>query len=1098
MANRKILAFVLAGALGLSGLAPLLEAQAVSIASVTGRVADDQGASVAGAQLKMTGIETGSTATAVSNADGIYSFPSLAIGAYRMESTFPGFQTYVENGIVLRVGDQVQINVTMKVGNVTERVEVTANAALVQTQQSSISQVVDQQRIVDLPLNGRDPTQLITISGASINHSDGTNTGSKSFFSSQSISIAGSAGNETNYLLDGGDNNDSFTNVNMPFPFPDALQEFSVETSTLPARNGLHPGGVVNAVTKSGTNRLHGSLFEFIRNGNANAINYFAPRQDSLKRNQFGGTIGGRILKDRLFYFGGFQQSDIRQDPSSSTAFVPTAAALTGDFSGLDGAGCQAKGVARTILDPATGTPFPGQQVAVSRFDPASVALAKYLPKNTDACGKTYFGIPVQSDESQYVTRVDWVINSKQTLYGRYFADKYHLAAFFDPHDILVTAVAGNEELAQTFVLGHTYTVNSSTVNSFHFTVGRRTDFRGPNADGVNTASLGISNLYQGTKNFMQIAVSNGGFAVGCGTCALGSFNITSFQEADDVDIIRGKHQIALGVDVLRTRDTQNNHYQDNGVFNFSGIYTNDPLLDFLMGRMNSFSQSGPQLNDLRQTVIGAYVQDTFHATSRLVVNFGVRWEPMLPEYDHFNRGSTFSRAAFDANRPSQVYVNAPVGSLFYGDPGIPNSFTAKRLNDYSPRLGIVYNPDGKGHTTFRSGVGLLYDSVATFIPYRMVAQNPPFGPQVTNTNGPYQFSNPWGTVPGGNPFPLPAPGKNVAFPPANAEVFLPPNIHPPNVIHWNAALQHRLSDNWVLSMTYLGNKTSHLWIGNETNPAVYIPGTCAGKPCSSTGNTQARRVLSLANPTAGQYYSTMVVADDGISANYNGLLTSVEHRFSHNYTVLANYTWSKCLGIAPVTSLGGGVVQDPNNVRGDYGPCSYDAKQLFNLSAVYVSQFNRGGRIVSALLSHWNLAPLVRYQSGLAVNPVSGKDNSLTGVGNDRPNVVSANAYTGLPHGKLYQFINPGLFVQNGTGVFGNAGHNSLRGPGYFDVDLALSREFKLRERLTLHVRAESFNTLNHPNFNSPVANISSANFGQITSASDPRILQGSMKVTF
>src|ERR1700680_2003577 len=249
-------------------------------------------------------------------------------------------------------------------------------------------QVVDQARIVDLPLNGRDPTELITITGASINHSDGTNTGSKSFFSSQSISIAGSAGDATNYLLDGGDNNDSFTNVNMPFPFPDALAEFSVETSTLPARNGLHPGGVVNVVTKSGSNSWHGDLFEFLRNGDANAINYFAPRQDSLKRNQFGGTLGGKIIRDKLFFFGGFQQSNIRQDPSASTAFVPTAAALAGDFSALDGAGCQAKGVALVINDPTTGLPLPNMKISPSRFDPAAVALAKYLPQTTSPCGK--------------------------------------------------------------------------------------------------------------------------------------------------------------------------------------------------------------------------------------------------------------------------------------------------------------------------------------------------------------------------------------------------------------------------------------------------------------------------------------------------------------------------------------------------------------------------------------------------------------------------------------------------------------------------------------------------------------------------------------
>ena len=1079
------------------GSAPILNAQAVSSATVTGRVTDEQGGLVAAARVQITGVETGTVYNAVSNADGIYTMPNLPIGAYTLQVVVPGFQTYVQNGLVLRVGDNVQLNITMRVGAVAERVEVTANTGLVQTQQNTISQVIDQRRIVELPLNGRDPTELITISGASINKSDGTNTGSKSFFSSQSVSIAGGAGNTTNYLLDGGDNNDSFTNVNMPIPFPDALAEFSVETSTLPARYGLHPGGVVNAVTKSGTNRWHGDLFEFLRNGDANAINYFAPRQDSLKRNQFGGTIGGKVIRDKLFFFAGFQQSYIRQDPSSSTAFVPTAAALAGDFSVLDGAGCQANHVARVVNDPTTGVALPNNQMSPTRFDAASVALSKYLPPTTDPCGKVSYGIPVQSDDTQIVGRVDWIINSKHSLYGRYFSDAYNLAAFFDPHDILVTSTTGNDEHAQTFVLGETYTLSPSTVNSLHLTVGRRRNDRGTNPNGINAAFLGVQNIYQGTKNFLQLAVNNGGFAIGCGTCALGRFPITSFQAANDIDILRGKHQLAFGVDILRTRDGQDNHYQDNGVFNFDGRYTNDPLLDFLAGKMNSFSQSGQQLNDLVQTVMMFYAQDTYHVTPRLVANFGLRWEPFLPEHDRYNRGSIFLRSAFDAGQVSQVYANAPAGSLFYGDPGIPSSFTDKRMANLSPRLGLVYNPDGKGRTTVRAGAALLYDSVGTFIPYRMVAQNPPYGPQVTNTSGPYQFSNPWANVPGGNAFPLPAPSKNVAFPLANAEAFLQPNMHSPSVTQWNLSVQHRLSDNWVLSVSYLGNETSHLWIGNEVNPAVYIPGNCAGKPCSSTSNTQARRVLSLANPTAGQYYSQMTLGDDGISANYNGLLTSLEHRFAKNYTLLVNYTWSKCLGIAPVTSLGTGVIQDPNNVRGDYGPCSYDSPHLFNGSIVYMSQVRHGG-IVGHLLNHWNIAPLIRYQSGLPVNPVSGKDNSLTGIGNDRPDVISNSAYTGAPHGLLYQYVNPALYANNATGAFGNAGHNSLRAPGYFDVDVALTREFRFMERVTLHARGEAFNALNHPNFGAPNATLSSATFGQIRSARDPRIMQASLKLVF
>jgi hypothetical protein len=226
-------------------------------------------------------------------------------------------------------------------------------------------------------------------------------------------------------------------------------------------------------------------------------------------------------------------------------------------------------------------------------------------------------------------------------------------------------------------------------------------------------------------------------------------------------------------------------------------------------------------------------------------------------------------------------------------------------------------------------------------------------------------------------------------------------------------------------------------------------------------------------------------------------MLTSLEHRFAHNYTLLVNYTWSKCLGIAPVTSLSGGVVQDPNNVRGDYGPCTYDSPHLFNGSVVYASQFGHSG-LLSQLLSHWQIAPLVRYQSGLPVNPTSGKDNSLTGVGNDRPNVVSSTAYTGASHGLFYQYINPQLYVANPTGTFGNAGHNSLRGPGYFDIDVAVSREFKIRERFSLYTRAEAFNVLNHPKFMLPNANISNSNFGQINTANDPRILQAAVKLMF
>ena len=1081
--------------------AHVLQGQSVSIASVSGRVVDPQGAVISGAHVKLSSIDTGVVHETSSNEDGIFSFPSVQIGAYSLEVADPGFQTYVQTGIILRVNDNAQINVSLSVGLTTQTVEVQANASIVQTQQNSISQVIDHQRVVDMPLNGRNPSQLILISGASVQQTAGTNTGSKSFFSSQAVSVAGGQGNGTNYLWDGGDNNDTYTNVNMPFPFPDALQEFSVETSSLPARNGIHPGGLVNAVTKSGGNQWHGDLFEFVRNTDVNAWNYFSPKADGLKRNQFGGTLGGKVIRDKLFFFGGFQQSDIRQTPNSSSAYVPTAAALAGDFSTLDGAGCQASHVARSIKNPATGVSIsPADQINPALFDKAAVALAAYLPTTTDPCGQVQWGVPVHSNESQYVGRVDWTINDKHNLYGRYFIDTYDLAATFNPKDILVTAVTGNAERAQSFVLGDTYALRPTLLNSFHGTFERRRDNRYP-APGINLTTLGATSIYQYTTNFLELSVTNGGFNIGCGTCALGHWNNNTFQYANDVDYQHGKHQIAFGADIIRTELNQLNNYYDNGNFTISGLYSNDPLLDLLMGTVSSFQQSTPQTIAIRQTILGFYAQNTYHPTAKLVVNVGLRWEPMLFPQDYFHRGSEFSRSAFDAGQRSTVFTNAPPGMLFHGDPGVTNSFTNDKIVNISPRVGIVYNPDGQGKTTFRVGGAILYDSASPFTAYRN-ATNPPFAPTIINSSGPYQLSSPWAKIAGGNPFPLPAPTKTVSFPNAAVLAFMPPHIQTTNVATWNASVQHQLSADWFFSISYLGNKTSHLWLGQEINPAVFIPGTCGSAACSTTGNTQARRILSQANPAFGQFYGVMVMEDDGNNANYNALLASIEHRMSRNYTFLANYTWSKCLDYGDNSgplNQEGQFEQPYNNARADYGPCGIDERNIVNISLVAKSKLGHGG-LASHLLSDWQIAPLFRYSTGMAVNPVTGQDRSLTGIGNDRPNIASNSAYTGAGHtAKLYQYLNPALYTVNALGTFGNAGKNSLVAPSYTDLDVAIKREIPISgERYHLDLRVETFNVLNHPNFLAPNASASSSSFGKITTASDPRIMQGAIEFIF
>lgn len=492
-------------------------------------------------------------------------------------------------------------------------------------------------------------------------------------------------------------------------------------------------------------------------------------------------------------------------------------------------------------------------------------------------------------------------------------------------------------------------------------------------------------------------------------------------------------------------------------------------------------------------------------------MNLGLRWEPTLPPHDYFNRGSVFSLAGFAAGQVSTVFPNAPAGQYFWGDPGVTRSFTADHWMNLSPRLGLVYDPRGDGRTTIRAGGGVLFDSIGTFLTYRVTGQNAPWGVTVSETSGPYHFANPWGDVPGGNPFPLPLfPPSNYVFPLNAADTFLPSKGLAPTTEVWNLGVQHQFGQNWIATVTYLGNETSHLMIGNEFNPAVYLPGQCGAAPCSTTGNTQSRRLLSRISPEQGRYFSTIDLADTGISANYEGLLASMEHRLADNYTILANFTWSRCNGVAPVTSLGGPTIQNPANPKGDYGPCSYDVPYLFNASVVYLTRVEGRGRLVSSLLNRWQFAPLMRYETGFPVTPMTGLDNSLTGVGLDRPDEVpGVSRYLHGPHSsRLFQWINPLAYTQNAIGTFGDAGHYSLRTPGYFDVDAALSRTFRVRERLNIDLRVEGFNVTNHPSFGGPTPSTgvslgpnttySSANFGRITTAGDPRILQGALKFSF
>ncbi len=1099
-----------------SGSQSILKAQATAVAQVSGTVTDATGAAIVNANVTMTETSKNLVRTVATDTAGRYTLPNLPVGPYRLEVKSQGFRDYIQGGIQLVVNNNIEINVPMQIGAASEHVEVSAIASMVETKETSVSNVIDQKRIAELPLNGRQATQLIlTLPGTA--YGDSGDTGSKTFYSSTRISVAGGQGNGTAYLLDGGDNTDAMSNVNLPIPFPDALQEFSVETSAVSSRFGTHPGATVNVVTKSGANAFHGDLFEYLRNGNVNARNFFAATNDSLKRNQFGGTVGGRIIKDKLFFFGGYQGTRNRQNPPTSTTFVPNSAALlSGDFSTIASAACQSSG--KVSLK----APFDsGNRIPASAMNPIAVKIAtNYLPSSSaDPCGKVTYAIPITGDENQYIGRIDWIQNEKHTLYGRYFADGFQNPPTYDGKNLLTTTQAGNLELAQSATIGDTYAFGPGTLNSAHLTFNRRRDDRGPTDIPINPTMLGI-NMYSAVPNFLLISTT-GGFSTFCGTCAPGHFNVTSYQVADDVDVIRGKHQMGFGFNVIRVQNNTVSGFNENGNFTFNGSRTGLGLADFLTGLPNDFTQTNATPDDLRQWIMSFYAQDTFRVSSHFTLNYGIRWEPTFSDPDKYRRGSSFNINSFYAGQFSTVYPNAPAGLFFPGDKGIPDANWNGHLPNFAPRVGLVWNPHGDGRDTLRVGASILYDVTETWFNERETT-NAPTGTAIDTPNPVGGLSNPWLGYPGGNPFPT---GGKAYFP-ATAGVYvnMPINPKPTYVANWNITYQRQFAGTWMASVSYLGNKTTHLWSNNgEVDPAVFLglgPCTLAGKtfnPCSTTSTTNQRRLFSLTNPTYGPAYGSVNTMDDGAVAHYNGLLLSLEHRIAHNFTFLGNYTDSYCISD---TDFGAALAtpgnSQPFNRHADWGPCVFDTRHIFNTSLVATSSLKTSRTWVNRLLSDWQVAPLIHASSGQPLNVTVGKDNSLTGLNNDRPNLVLTNTSatnTVCNNGTTAcrQFLNPAAFSANALGTFGNLGHNALRGPSTVNFDAALSRLFRVTERYSLQARVDAFNVLNHTNFVGAISpagtvtgyttldtNQSSGTFGRARAAFDPRIFQFSMKFLF
>lgn len=1143
-------AFLLFAAVIFLFLPAMASAQIAGAGNIQGLVTDATGAAIPNATVTLTDAATQVTHTTKTSGAGLYLFPGISHGTYNLKVKAPGFKTFVRTHIVLDVGMSVTENAQLAVGATTQSVEVQAQGLTLQTQSPTLKQVIGNHAMTQMPLNGRRMTDLIMLAPGAVPAPGHDITTSKSSYQTISLSVAGGEGNTTLYELNGGNNMDYMVMGNLPYPFPDAVSQFNVETTVMGAQNGGESGGMVNVVTKSGTNHFHGDAFEFIRNNYIDATNFFSTSPDQLHQDQFGGVVGGPIVRNKLFFFAGYQRTRTTQAAANHEVHVPTAENLAGNWSVTDGPSCESNGQTVQLYDPFTGAALPGDVYSSApNYNSASLALMKYLPAPNPAidvnnCGLTSYAIPSKQTDNQFITREDWTVGPKQSLFFSALFDGYKNPAYFNPKDIFVTTQTGVIQTAENFVLGDTYTFSPHLVNAVHITIHRRTDNRGYNPADINAATLGV-NAYQTVPVGLQI--EEGKWNIGGGTNSLAHFDDNTLSISDDMDWLIGKNELVLGGQWVSNQLNIGNVYEGNGVFHFNGRYSGSPNgssgtigdqnLDFLAGAMDEFQQSKEQQNALRGPFPALFVQDTYSASTRLTVTGGLRWEPNIMPYDAKNRGLEFNKANFLNNVHSVVYPNAPAGMLYYGDKGVSRRFTNNSWADFSPNFGITYDPTGKGRTVLRAGAEIAYNLPNVFTSQRN-QQNPPFATAYTNTpttaSGPLIFSDPWkvGTTTT-NPFPQPLiPPSNVAFFPQSQYIFMPSQFKDAYTIQWTASVEHQFGRGWQMEVNYIGNTTRHDPIAISLDPAVFVPGVwgpngtgctgvvmtgpaaatpgAEGTPCSTKDNQVSRFLLTQQNPTQGNLIEGggggSNIIDDTATANYNGLILSLNHRLSNTFNLFANYTWSKCLNIVGAEGdLAGTSLEDPFNPKLDYGPCSSNLTQVFNMSLVAMSQFHFGSHMERLLLNNWEIAPLLTAHSGSPFNVTAGQDTSLTDVGHDRPNLVpGVDPYHKVSFRQAHseanrEYLNPAAFTQVSVpGTYGDVSRNEFVGPNFFNVDAQVSRLFPIHESIELDLRLEAFNLLNHPNFHNPNGSLSSSDFGQVSGSSAARVFQGAIKFEF
>jgi hypothetical protein len=1095
--------------------------------SIRGTVSDPSGAVVDAATVTANQTETGLSRTAMTDRAGAYVLLELPVGHYQLQVEAKGFQRYLQQGIILNVNETATIPVRLAVGAQTQQVDVMADAQLIQGTVTSLGKTVSEREVLDLPLNGRNFTQLGLLQPGVVPLTPGLAEAGGSLRDGQAYAVNGQRPESNNFLIDGANN---FNGVDGGFvlkPPVDAITEFRILTHNANAEFGNSLGSTTNIITRSGTNRFHGALWEFLRNDVFDATNYFASTTEPLKQNQFGGTFGGPIRKDKTFFFGYYEGFHNRQGETDSST-VPSLAQRNGDFSstctaGFSGGFCNDPN--QQLFNVFFNQPYPNNQLppvgVPGGINPLSETLLNFFPLPNSGTNVFTSTQVVRQDSNQYGVRLDHYLSPSDILNFRYAISD---GSQFNPIPTSGASVpgfpVGQEQRAQNFVAQETHTFSPAMIGVFRFSFLRNKFLYGERTNHTTPGSLGFQ--YDPSLDvavgppFIQV---NGYTTIGDPITGPRNTYENAYDYSASLSWVRGRHEFKFGGGYQHLHVNVLQGIATNGFFVFVPFpVVPDAFATFLFGQPIFFLQGrGDFSRGINGQSFNSYVQDTYKISSRLTMNLGLRYELPSPYTEIKNR-----QTLFIPGRQSTVVPSAPLGILYPGDKGVPDGLIPTFKKGFAPRVGFAWDPTGNSKWLVTSAYGIFYEPYYTGQggPLQSPISAPPFLQTLQLSNPPPNFANPYSAPPfNGNP----PPNGQFATPLTNLTVAA--NLPLPYAQDWDLNIQRSFGSDLLFEVGYVGTKGTKLPRFIEGNPAIYVPGfDAAGDPLSTSSNADQRRLYSgctLADPASSCKLSSTGLIAGIANSSYNAMEASLKKRFSHGMSFLASYTFSKTIDDASSFNMTGSaskpvagendLAQDPFNLIAERGRSLFDSRHRLVLSYQWsLPLWRQPHAWYQQVLGNWQVNGIATVMSGTPFTVFDSNDVSvqggapeISGFSANRPDLVAGqnpNAGPKTPTAWLNASAFQRLIQDPNSPVqqFGTAGRNIAQGPGYADWDFSAFKNIRVAESKEFQFRAEFFNILNHTNFRLPDSDISSPTFNQILAAQPARLIQFALKFTF